>query len=145
VPLVEEEEGLSDAQIYQLAEMDCDDIQDEDDVKNDTAAPNYNQGQDHGQQHKQARRRSEWASIWSIVFPREAPPSQPPQSDKTMRELAMLRDFWNTQGLHITTDLLTEKGVCDIAMSSRQGRRDLRALRASVLDRMVEDMLASLD
>ena len=145
VPMVEEEEGLSDAQVYQLAEMDCDDIQDEDDAKNDTTAPNYNPCQDHGQQNKQARRRSEWTSICSIVFPRGAPPLQPPQSDKTMRELAMLREFWDTQGLQITVDFLAEKGVYDITMSSRQGRWDLRALRASVLERMVEDILASLD
>jgi len=145
VPMVEEEEGLSDAQIYQLAEMDCDDIQEEDGVKNDTTAPNYNQRQDRSQQNKQARRRTEWTSIWSIVFPREVPPSQPPQSDKTMRELATLREFWDTRGLQITVDFLAEKGVYDIAMSSRQGRRNLRALRALVLDRMVEDMLASLD
>jgi len=134
-------EGLSDAQIYQLAEATREDEENEEDKDGKNAANNQDR-----EANNNTSLKSEWTAIWAIVFPRDAPPPRRPDglNNTTMNELTLLREFWNRQGREITAGLLAERRVYDTTMGSQKGSRDIRALQASVLDAMVEEVLASL-
>jgi hypothetical protein len=127
-------EGLSDAQLYQLAEATCEEEVDE----------NYKAGK--STKSEQASWKAEWTAIWNIALPRDTTsPGYPDDlNNTTMDELELLRGFWRRQGREITAGLLAERGVDVTTMGSPKGRRDIRALQASILDAMVEHVLASM-
>ncbi|KAK1753965.1 hypothetical protein QBC47DRAFT_403362 [Echria macrotheca] len=144
VPRMEHEDGLSATQIYQLVQLGEEEEEQEDmasisdgvDDEEEAEDQNYNPEEEDDV-------RSEWAAIWHVVFPDEMPPEDL-ENDNAMKEVALLREFWRKHGRELIAGSGDDRWVYDSSMQTKKGRRDVEALLASVLEGMIEDVLASL-
>jgi len=99
-------DGVSEEQLYQLADL--------------TGSSRSNE--------------EEWLRIWNVVFP-DAVPRDGFMDDEALRQVKLLRSFWERNGRDIiVTRLLESNGVNDDDL--RHERHNLRILYDAILGRM---------
>jgi len=88
---------------------------------------------------------AQWLEIWSIVFQDVAQPSPSNivcETEEVVQTLDILRGFWKAQGRQIICGFLESKGI--YGDDGRRDGRNVEALHAIVLKRMVDKVLAGL-
>ncbi|KAI1215035.1 uncharacterized protein F4807DRAFT_405607 [Annulohypoxylon truncatum] len=103
------------------------------------------------QQMQQLARRAEtwmsedlqWLSLWEIVFPGAELPDFTHPSRTVEFMVCQFQDYWASQGERVISDFLEEKGIQDHKLL--YGERNLVALRAIVLDQVVDRLVESFE
>ncbi|KAL2109394.1 hypothetical protein VUR80DRAFT_2526 [Thermomyces stellatus] len=82
----------------------------------------------------------QWSHIYSIVFPqRAAPPESPYVDDSLHEDVSTYRDFLETCGPCVLSDVLTFKGAAVWNLPNEE--RDLTAFRCLILEKGIRDLV----